>query len=94
MKVTIIRLAVIMVCGVLFTDYIGIFSSVTIFLLASVGLAIRFFIMRSVDIGSIIFSAAFLVASVSFSLSVSTFNHPTLDYRYGHYSREKELTQQ
>ena len=80
MKVTVIRLAIIMVCGILFTDYLGIFSSVTIFLLASVGLAIRFFIMRSVDIGSIIFSAAFLVASVSFSLSVSTFNHPTLDY--------------
>ncbi len=80
MKVTVIRLALIMVCGILFTDFMGIISSVVICLLASVGLWISFMLKRNIDIGSIVFAVAFLTASVSYSFSISSFYHPTLDY--------------
>ena len=80
MKVTPIRLALITICAIIFTDYMGLFSSVIIFALVSVGLGIGFSIIHKIDLGSIIFAITFLIASVSYSLSVSTFAHPTLEY--------------
>lgn len=80
MKFTRITLALSAVAGILLTSLSGVFVSVIAFAVIAIAYLIYSFINRSVDTGIFILLAVFLVASFSYTISVSPRVHKSVNY--------------